>query len=189
MRHRLGSRLRIPDSQRQLAARGKSHAGGVTRPGADGVMRGRARNALTRSPRFFLRFFLRRPEAARNPSGDGRFFVPTAVMRARFFLRTRSQGADLAAHRDRRGDRLRSSALSFAFSFARRRSPGSPSSSLRVFSSFFLRSDHRSPPRFFLRTTGLLPRAVSLTPRRPQPRARPPETAARIPANRSLDHR
>ncbi len=117
-----------------LAARGKSHAGGVTRPGADCLTRGRSRNAAPRSPRLFLR----RPEAARNPSGDGHFFVPTAVMRARFFLRTRSRGADLAAHRDRAFSSQRPprpSALSFAFSFARRRSPGSPSSSLRAFSS------------------------------------------------------
>ena len=77
----------------RLAARGESHAGGVTRLGAEGVTPGRSRNAAPHSPR-------RRPEAARNPLGDGRFFVPTAAMRARFFLRTRSQGADLAAHRD-----------------------------------------------------------------------------------------
>ena len=108
-----------------LADRGESHVGGVTRPGADCVTRGCSSNEAPRFPRS-------RAEVARNPSGDRRFFFPTAVMRARFFLRTRSQGADLAAHRDRRGDRLRSPALSFAFSFARRRSPGSPSSSLRA---------------------------------------------------------
>ena len=43
---------------RTLAARGKSHAGGVTRPGADCLTPGRSRNAASRSPR--------------SPSGDGR---------------------------------------------------------------------------------------------------------------------
>ena len=81
--------LRTPPPH--LAAGGKSHAGGVTRPGAEGATPGRSRNAAPRSPRlflrFFLRFFLRRPEAARNPLGDGRF--------------RSAGGADLAAHRDR----------------------------------------------------------------------------------------
>ena len=56
--------LRLVISYATLTARGASHAGGVTRPGADGVTRGRSRNSATRSPR-------RWPEAARNPSGDG----------------------------------------------------------------------------------------------------------------------
>ena len=89
-------------------------SGGVTRPGAEGATSGRSRNAAPRSPRS-------RPEAARNPLGDGR---------------------------------LRSSALSFAFSFASRRSPGSPSSSLRA------ERPPQAHPRFFLRTTGLPPRTA-----------------------------
>ncbi|MCY4588067.1 MAG: transaldolase [Bryobacterales bacterium] len=48
-----------------LAARGKSHAGGVTRPGADDVTPGRSRNAAPRAPRS-------RAEMARDPLGDGR---------------------------------------------------------------------------------------------------------------------
>ena len=47
-----------------LAARVKSHAGGVTRPGTIGVTPSRARNVAPRSPRG-------RAEAARNPLGDG----------------------------------------------------------------------------------------------------------------------
>ena len=57
----------------RLTARVKSHAGGVTRPGTIGVTPSRARNVAPRSPRG-------RAEAARNPSGDGHFFVPTAVL-------------------------------------------------------------------------------------------------------------
>ena len=48
----------------RLAARVKSHAGGVTRPGTIGVTPSRARNVAPRSPRG-------RAEAARNPLGDG----------------------------------------------------------------------------------------------------------------------
>ena len=47
-----------------LAARGKSHAGGVTRPGADGVTPSRSRNVAPRSLRS-------RAGVARNPLGDG----------------------------------------------------------------------------------------------------------------------
>ena len=49
---------------RTLAARVKSHAGGVTRPGTIGVTPSRARNVAPRSPRG-------RAEAARNPLGGG----------------------------------------------------------------------------------------------------------------------
>ena len=92
-------------------ARGKSHAGGVTRPGAKVVTSGYSRNAAPRSPH-------RRPEAARNPSGDGH---------------------------------LRSSALSFVGGDHPDRHP--PHSAP---------SDRSSLPRFFLRTTGLLPRAAEV---------------------------
>ena len=47
-----------------LAARVKSHAGGVTRPWTDGVLPSRFRKAAPRSARS-------RAEAARNPLGDG----------------------------------------------------------------------------------------------------------------------
>ena len=48
----------------RLAARVKSHAGGVTRPWTSCVTRGRYRNTALLFPRS-------RAEAARNPSGDG----------------------------------------------------------------------------------------------------------------------
>ena len=96
-----------------LSARGESHAGGVTRLGSEGVTPSRSRNAVPHSPR-------RRPEAARNPLGDGR---------------------------------LQPSALSFAFSFARRRSPGSPSSSLRA----------ERPQKPAAPSTGLPPRAADVS--------------------------
>ena len=60
--------------------------GGVTRPGAEGVTRGRSRSAAPRSP-------LSRAEAARNPSGGGRFFCSNG-------------GSELAAQRDHGVDRL-----------------------------------------------------------------------------------
>ncbi|MDE0649984.1 MAG: AMP-binding protein [Gammaproteobacteria bacterium] len=60
-----------PPSRTQLTARGKSHAGGVTRPWTDWVLPSRFRKAAPRSPRS-------RAEVARNPSGDGHFFS-TAV--------------------------------------------------------------------------------------------------------------
>ena len=84
--------------------------GGVTRPGAEGVTRGRSGNAAPRSP-------CSRPEGTRNPSGDGHFCS--------------AGGADVAAHRDRAFSSQRpprSSALSFVGGDR----PGPPSSSLRA---------------------------------------------------------
>ena len=110
-------------------SRGRRYA-----PWADGATLGRSRNAAPSSPRFFLR----RPEAARNPLGDGHF-VPTAVLTllptvTALFLRS-----------DRLGRRLCRSSEEID---PDRRPPHSAP------------SDRRSPPRFFLRTTGLPPRAA-----------------------------
>ena len=89
-------------------SRGRRYA-----PWADGATLGRSRNAAPSSPRFFLR----RPEAARNPLGDGHFCS--------------DGGADLAAHRDRAFSSQRPPRPS-ALSFVGGDRPGSPSSSLRA---------------------------------------------------------